>query len=170
MLSMSYCIIIRGPLGIGKTTIAKKLAKSLRAKYVSIDDLLEKNGLDVIDKDQGCIPAKNFIKAAETFIAEIKPLLKKGIPIIFDGNFYYRKQISHLKRRLDCRFFVFTLEAPLSVCIARDGKREKPYGKEATEVVHDLTKKFSYGIRINTSNKTAEKVKKEIISYLKSQK
>jgi shikimate kinase len=34
---MEYFVIIRGPLGVGKTTIAKRLAKQLNAKYISID-------------------------------------------------------------------------------------------------------------------------------------
>ena len=43
---MSYFIIIRGPLGIGKSTIAKALAEILKAEYIAIDKVLEENGLD----------------------------------------------------------------------------------------------------------------------------
>jgi len=43
---MSYYIIIRGPLAVGKSTIAKKLAEILKADYVPFDDLLHEYGLD----------------------------------------------------------------------------------------------------------------------------
>jgi len=43
---MEYCIIIRGPAGVGKTTIAKKLAKYLNADYASIDKIMKENKLD----------------------------------------------------------------------------------------------------------------------------
>jgi len=36
---MSYLVIIRGPLGVGKTTIAKKLTVRLEGKYFSVDKI-----------------------------------------------------------------------------------------------------------------------------------
>ncbi|MDD4111129.1 MAG: (d)CMP kinase [Clostridia bacterium] len=39
---MSYYIIIRGPAGVGKTTIAKNLQDKLGADYISFDEILEK--------------------------------------------------------------------------------------------------------------------------------
>lgn len=43
---MSYYIIIRGPLGCGKMTGAKALARRIKAVYISSDGLLAENGLD----------------------------------------------------------------------------------------------------------------------------
>ena len=40
---MSYYIIIRGPLGCGKSTIAKKISKILNAKYISMDEIVDNN-------------------------------------------------------------------------------------------------------------------------------
>ena len=37
---MEYCVIIRGPAGGGKTTIAKELARNLNAYYLSFDELM----------------------------------------------------------------------------------------------------------------------------------
>ncbi len=42
---MSFYIIIRGPLGCGKSTIAKALSKKLNAKYFAIDKILEENNV-----------------------------------------------------------------------------------------------------------------------------
>ena len=42
---MSNCIVIRGPLGVGKTTVARALAEQLSALYISIDQVLEDHDL-----------------------------------------------------------------------------------------------------------------------------
>ena len=165
-MTMTYCIIVRGPLGAGKTAVAKILAKKLEGKYVSIDSLLAKNRLDKVNKKLDCIPVKNFIKAAETIIPKAKASLKNKKIIIFDGNFYHRKQISHLKKRLNCRFFVFTLKASLNVCIDRDRKRKNSYGRDAVKAVYRLTS--SYGTMIDAENKAPEKVAEVILKLLKN--
>ncbi|MBS3051565.1 MAG: hypothetical protein J4400_05445 [Candidatus Aenigmarchaeota archaeon] len=79
---MTYCIIVRGPLGVGETTIAKRIAERTGRKYVSVDEILRRNNLDNV-KD-GNIPLRNFIRANE-IIAKKYP----GKPLIIDGNFYY---------------------------------------------------------------------------------
>ena len=56
----SYFIIVRGPLGVGKSTIAKRLAKALKAEYISIDSALEKYDLAKTDSDY---TPKDFIRA-----------------------------------------------------------------------------------------------------------
>jgi len=157
-------IIIRGPLGIGKSTIAKELAKKLKAKYISIDEVLKKHDLDVIDKKEGCILAKNFIKGNNIILAKIKEKLKEKV-VILDGCFYHKEQIEHLKKNLK-PIFIFTLKAPLKVCIERDTNRKKSYGKDAAKAVFDLVSRFDYGYIIDTENKDIDETVKEIVSYL----
>ncbi len=163
---MAYCVIIRGPLGVGKTEISKKLSKKLAGKYISIDSLLMKSRLDKVDKKENRIPVKRFIKATESIVNEMKTELKSGKIIIFDGNFYYKSQILYLKNSLNCKFCIFTLKAPLAVCIERDRRREKPYGRAATKAVYDLVSRLDYGTKINTENKTTGEVIKEILIFL----
>src|SRR3989338_9747631 len=163
---MAYCVIIRGPLGVGKTTIARKLAKALHGKYISIDSLLEKQGLDKVDKTLNRILLANFVKAADPAIPELKSAVKKGRVIVFDGNFYHKKQIDHLRKSLGCRFHIFTLKAPFEVCIKRDSGRKKPYGRKAAKEVFDLVSKFASGMSINTKNKTPAEVTKEVLQNL----
>ena len=67
---MSYYIIIRGPLGGGKSTISEKLAQILDAKHVHVDEVLKKHGLDKIPPDAPCVPAENFIKANEIVLPD----------------------------------------------------------------------------------------------------
>ena len=42
---MTFFVIIRGPLGCGKTTISKLVAQKLKGKYISVDEVLEKHDL-----------------------------------------------------------------------------------------------------------------------------
>ncbi len=125
MFIMSYFIIIRGPLGCGKSTIAKRLAKILNAAYVSIDDILEKAGLDEINSKIGCVPEENFIKANKMVIPRASEALSRGRVVIFDACFYHKGPIEQLIRELNYPHYAFTLKAPLEVCIERDRKRKK---------------------------------------------
>jgi len=163
---MSYFIIIRGSLGVGKTTIANQLAGILKGEYISIDDVLEKSNLDKVDEKEGGIPVKNFIKGNEIVLQKIKQKLSKGKIVIIDGCFYHKKQIEHFIKTLNFSHFVFTLKAPLEVCIDRDKKREKVYGMEAAVAVFNMFTKFDYGILIETKNKSVKETVNEIISHL----
>jgi len=164
---MSYYIIIRGPLGVGKSTIAQRLAKRLSAEYVPIDLVLEKHGLDKVDKDAKCIPTENFIKVDEIIIPKIKEKLKKGKKVIFDACFYHKEHIEHLIQNLPYPHYIFTLKAPLEACIERDGKREKTHGRDAAIAVYNLVSKFDYGVVIDSKKKDVEQTVNEILSYLK---
>jgi len=160
---MSYYIIIRGSLGVGKSTVAKKLAKQLNAEYISIDELLKNQKLDVIEGE--CIPLKNFIKVIDTVLPEVKKHLKNKI-VVFDGNFYHKEQIDYLVRHLDTPNYAFTLTAPIHVCLERDTAREKTLGEEAAKAVHNLVMRVDYGTQIKTEGKTADDVVKEILFNL----
>ena len=160
-----FYLIIRGPLGIGKSTISKKLAKILKARYISLDEILKKNGLDGVNKKEGCIPARNFIKANNIILEEVKSDLKKGKIVAFDGCFYHKKQIEHLEKNLG-KGFIFNLKAPLAVCISRDLKRAGTYGQEAVKAVYVMVSKFDYGININTHKKTEKGTVEEILTKL----
>ena len=91
---MSNLIIIRGPLGVGKTTISKHLAERLKGIHIAIDKVLEKHELDKVKGR--CIPLQNFIKANKLILPEINKTLAKGKSVIIDGNFYHKGQITHL--------------------------------------------------------------------------
>jgi len=156
-----YYIIIRGPLGIGKSTIAKALAKLLKADYISIDKVLEENGLD--KKDNNFTP-EDFIKADNIVLPQAKKAIKEGRIVIFDGCFYFKEHIAHLEKNLS-KGYVFNLRASLKDCIARDSKRKRVYGVQAAKEVYELVSKFDYGINIDTSDKTTSKIIKEILAF-----
>jgi len=97
---MSFYVIIRGPLGCGKSTIAEKLSKNLNAKCFAIDRVLDKYNL-TNDKEAGYISQRSFIKANAIITPEAKRILDTGKPIVLNGNFYWRSQIDDLIKRLD---------------------------------------------------------------------
>ncbi|MGD0729465.1 MAG: hypothetical protein ABR981_05300 [Candidatus Micrarchaeaceae archaeon] len=81
-----HYVIIRGSLGVGKTTISKAISKKIGAKHIAIDRVL-----DEFKKEwkNGYISEKSFIKANEIAAKQAKTFLDKGQPVIFDGNFYH---------------------------------------------------------------------------------
>lgn len=161
---MAYFLIIRGPLGVGKTTISKKLASILHSGYISVDSVLEQNHLDRVEG--GSIPLKNFLKANRISVQVAKKRHAQGEIIIFDGNFYYKEQIRHLIRHLKARHVVFTLKASVNTCMRRNRSRKLKYDRRAVAAVHNLVSRFNYGTVIDTNNKTPAEVTREILSHL----
>ena len=157
---MAYFIIIRGPAGIGKTTIAKKLAKDLNADHFSFDKIMKENKLDNIDGDG--IPTENFIRANEIII----PLIIHKKRVILDGCFYREKQINHLLNKFKIKNYIFTLNADVAECLNRNKTRRNPMTEENIKQVYDLVSKIKIGININTSGKSIHQVVSEILTHL----
>ncbi len=167
-LSMSYFIIIRGPLCSGKTTISKQLSKLLGAEHISIDKVLDENKLDKVGPDANGIPVENFIKANEIVLPTAKEKLAKGQVVIFDACFYYKEPIEHLIKSLSYPHYEFTLKAPVEVCIARDSIRNLIYGEDAARAVHSMVSRFDYGQNIDVSGDLDSGIK-QILSFLPKQ-
>ncbi len=79
-----------------------------------------------------------------------RPWLARGIPVIFDGCFYWKTQIRDLEARLPFPHQAFTLKVPLSVCIARDrGRSATPSGAVEAGLVFRKVTRFEWGIPID---------------------
>ena len=145
-----FFVKIRGPLGAGKTSVSLKLAEALGAAYVSIDEILEKNNFE--EWGRTYITLRSFIRANELVANKATKLLIKGKPVIFDGNFYYKTQVSDLIKRLSSfKAFVFTLSVPLEVCIQRDAHRNVVFGERAVRLVHKKSAEFQPGVEIDAT-------------------
>lgn len=162
--SKGYYIIIRGPLGSGKSTISKRLANAIKAEYVEIDRELDKVGETWY---AGYVSQRSFIRADEAATKRVKPILEMGIPVVFDGNFYHKSQIEDIINRLKYPHYVFTLKVPLRVCIERDSKRNKTHGADAAKAVYKKSTRFKYGTIVDATKPLSEVIK-EILAYLQS--
>jgi len=161
---MSFYVIIRGPLGCGKSTISERLSKILNATHLLVDRVLEEHDLEK-DWEAGYISQKSFKRANEIIAPQAQKILDSGRPVVFDGNFYWKSQVEDLISKLDFPHYVFTLKAPLEVCIERDKNRNKTHGEDAARAVFKKSTEFEYGTIIDI-NKPLKKCIDEIFSYL----
>lgn len=152
---MSYYLIIRGPLGCGKTTISERLEKELGGKHIAVDAALDEHHLTG-DTEDGYISQASFKKANEIIAPTAEKLLKAGTPVIFDGNFYWQSAIEDLIARLPYPHAVFTLTASVEICRERDAAREHPHGIDAVGAVYDKSMSFTYGIMIDAAQSLEE--------------
>lgn len=158
---MRRYIIIRGPLGVGKSTVAKAVAEKIGGVYISVDEILEQQSLDKANDGEGIL-LENFLKA-NAFILE--KVTREERPVVIDGNFYHKEQIEQLVSALDDTVAVFTLKAPVEICLARDSARSKSYGEDATRAVHMFVSRFDYGTIIHTENQTIEQTVQAVLDH-----
>lgn len=158
---MDCCIIIRGPAGVGKTTIAKSLAERLRAAYFSFDELMEANGLDVIIDDG--IPPENFLEANRLLL----PMVLDKELVVLDGCFYRKEQLDDMLNNVSgMRVYIFTLTAEIETCLERNRLRKNPLMDNDIRQVYDLVSKLNVGMIIDTTGKTVEQSVLEILNHM----
>ncbi|HZY93202.1 MAG TPA: AAA family ATPase [Thermoplasmata archaeon] len=149
---MSYYVVVRGPLGVGKTTVSRALAKSLQGEVVSIDQIADKQW------DGGSV--RLYVRANGVAARRARRGLARGKPVVIDGCFYWKTQIKDLERRLPFDHVVITLQAPLSICVARDSQRKVPFGPEAARAVYRKVTRFEYGIPVDATQPVGSVVRK----------
>ena len=138
---MSFVVVVRGPLGAGKTTVARALAARLGARLLSVDPFVERGW------DGGS--ERLFLRANPAIVARATPSLRRGRPVVLDGNFYWASALDDLLERLPYPRTVVTLAVPLAVCVARDARRRRPHGAEAAAAVYEKVARLRRGIRID---------------------
>ncbi len=161
LIIMNKVIVIRGPLGVGKTTVAKILTDKIQGEYLSLDKILKDNNLDGEDG----IPIENFLSANE----KIYQLTRgRRNTIIIDGCFYYKEQIDDLIKRFDNEVIFISLSAHVEKCIERDSQRQNSYGEDSARFVHMITSKVNHGYEIENSILSIDETIDKIMNILSS--
>jgi predicted kinase len=140
-----FVVIVRGPLGVGKSTVSERLAREIGAEHISIDRILDEEGVWYDGR------LSEFLRANEVAAVRARGPLGRGTSVVFDGNFYWETQIVDLLERFACPSRVFTLSAPLGLCIERDGRREPPHGADAAREVYRKSTAVEWGIEIDAT-------------------
>ncbi|MDE1820575.1 MAG: AAA family ATPase [Euryarchaeota archaeon] len=140
----AFFLLLRGPLGVGKSTVARALSRKLAAKVVSMDRVVDRWAWDG--------GSERLFLRANVVAAEIaRPSLERAVPVIFDGCFYWRKVIEDLRARLPYPSRVVTLRAPLAVCIERDSERRTSYGEGSARAVYRKVRRERVGTSVDAS-------------------
>jgi predicted kinase len=162
---MGYYVLIRGPAGVGKSTISTLLASEIGAQAIHFDKVLEELGIDEV-VDNKWIPLDRFLKADDVALPRARRELESGRNLVMDGNFYHKEQIDDIVSKLEFPHVAFTLKAGLSECVKRDKARKNALGEQNIEAVFRLVSAFDYGNVIKTDDKTPEEVVEEIVRVL----
>ncbi len=158
---MKKLIIIRGPLGIGKTTVSLLLSQNLHLEYLSLDKIVDDNKL--VPPNSDGIPLESYLKANE-IILQLASKSKNSF--IIDGCFYYQEQIDDLTKKFDNNVAIFTLTSHVEKCIERDSTRSKVYGEDSARFVHMVTTKIQAGHEINNTDLTVEETVEKIMEKI----
>lgn len=158
---MKKLIIIRGPLGVGKTTISKILSQNLHLEYLSLDKIIDDNHL--VPPDADGIPLESYLKANEIILDLAN---KSGNSFLIDGCFYYQEQIDDLVKKFDDDVTIFTLTSHVEKCIERDSKRQKVYGEDSARFVYMVTTKIQAGYEIDNTDLTVDETVEKIMAEI----
>ncbi|HZY69352.1 MAG TPA: AAA family ATPase [Thermoplasmata archaeon] len=143
----AFYVIVRGPIGVGKTEVARRLARVLGALYISVDRILDRHRLE--RWRNGFIAQASF-RRSNVFVARAAaPVLAAGRPVVVDGNFYWESQIEDLARRIRRPHLVASLDAPLRVCIARERGRGSNFGVADVTAVYRKAMTVTAGVPID---------------------
>jgi len=146
---VGFFLIVRGPLGSGKTALSRRLVEVLKGRYVSIDQILDDHGLEQWDGDY--ISEQSFLDANRFAVREAEGYLRGGQPVVIDGNFYWRSVVDDLLARLPYPHLVLTLKVPFSECVVRDAARTHPLGTESVRMVFDKATSFDCGVPLDAT-------------------
>ena len=169
---MNKNLILTGMMGVGKSTIGKKLAKKLKYNFVDVDKLIEikeKLSINLIFKIKG----ENYFRRIESSIT-LQELKKRKSVIALGGGAYLNKSIRINARKLSLSFWLDVNTDILIKRLSKTKKRPLLYKKNISDTIKKiyLERKKTYNeadFRIKCGSLKSEKIVNEILNlYEKS--
>jgi len=160
-------LILTGMMGVGKSTIGKKLAKKLKYNFVDIDKLIEikeKLSINLIFKIKG----ENYFRKIENSIT-LQELKRKKSVIALGGGAYLNKSIRINVRKLSLSFWLDISADKLIKRLSKTNKRPLLYKKNISDTIKKIYlerkktyKEADFRIKCNllTSNEIVNKILK----------
>ena len=152
---MSKNLTLTGMMGVGKSTIGKKLAKKLKYNFIDIDktiELKEKSSINLIFKNK----SESYFRKIESEIT-LSELKKEKSVISLGGGAFLNKEIRSSVKRLSISFW---LDVPVEELIKRLKKsRKRPLllkkniNETVKKIYYDRKKNYSkadYRIKCNS--------------------
>ena len=164
---MEKNLTLTGMMGVGKTTIGKRLAKKLNFAFVDIDKTIEKQegeSINSIFKNKG----ESYFRKLETQ-QTIKELKKDKSVISLGGGAFLNSSIRQCSKKHSVSFW---LDVPIEILLKRlkKSKNRPVLGKQKTDSsikkIYFMRKKF-YNIadhRIKCKELTLKQIIEKILS------
>ena len=165
---MEKNLTLTGMMGVGKTTIGKRLAKKLNYAFVDIDKIIEKQegeSISSIFKNKG----EDFFRKLET--QQTLKELKKGKSVIsLGGGAFLNSSIRQCSKKHSISFW---LDVPIETLLKRlkKSKNRPMLGKEKTDVsikkIYFIRKKFynKADYRIKCKTLTLKQIVEKILNF-----
>ena len=159
-------------MGVGKSTIGKKLAKKLKYNFTDLDKLIEIRenlSINLIFKNKG----ENYFREIERSIA-LQELKKKKSVIALGGGAYLDKSIRISARKLSLSFWLDVSAEILIKRLSRTKKRPLLYKKNIGDTIKKiyLERKKTYNeadFRIKCNFLTSDEITNKVLElYEKS--
>ena len=155
---MKKNLVLTGMMGVGKSTIGKKLARKLKRKFVDIDKIIEikeKNTIKEIFENKG----ENYFRKIEKKIT-LKELKKDNLVIALGGGAFINPSI---RREIKNSCLSFWLDLNISSILLRlKNVKKRPLLdenklEESINEIYSQRKKFynesNFRIKCNSKNK-----------------
>ena len=133
---MKKNLVLTGMMGVGKSTIAKNLAKKLSYTFIDIDKVIEKyegTSINIIFKNKG----ENYFRMIEKKIT-IKELSKVNSVLALGGGAFLNKNIRRKVKETSASFW---LDVNLNMLVKRLKKSKKRpllFGKNLNEAINKM--------------------------------
>jgi len=165
-------LILTGMMGVGKSTIGKKLAKKLKYNFTDLDKLIEIRenlSINLIFKNKG----EDYFREIERSIA-LQELKKKKSVIALGGGAYLDKSIRISAKKLSLSFWLDVNVDILIKRLSRTKKRPLLYKKNIGDTIKKiyLERKKTYNeadFRIKCNFLTSDEITNKVLElYEKS--